>query len=227
MSTLTENQVIDIIYGLYETDNTGWDEASAEYLTAKIYCNAAINDWASRETWRDLFTTLTVAVDGTKTLTAGTWAYSCPTNFSYMNSWVRTVRGGIPTFWEVINSEMYAKRANSVGKFCYVTGSVKDGFTLNFNPKETLVTGDTINYEYYKTPTEFSGVSTTSEIPDPYYCVYYSLARFLKNDGEEFSYEETKAREIMDNMTTTNAQGYWDINNKIEESLNLGAGFGC
>lgn len=226
MSALTENEVIDIIYSLYETDDTGWDTTSSEYVTCRAFCNAAINDWAMRETWRDLFTNLTVASDGTKTITSGTYSYACPTNFSNANGWVRTVRNGSATFFNVVNSEMVAKRAKSSDLFCYFTGSSKDGFYLNFNPNLTLTTGDTINYEYYKTPTLFTTTTSTSEIPDPYYLVYYSLARLLKNDGENFDYEESKAREIMDNMTTNNIQGLWDVNNPIEESLALGTGFG-
>lgn len=227
MSALTEQNIIDTIYSLYETDDAGWDTTSSEYVTARAYCNAAINDWASRETWRDLRTTLTAASDGDKTTTAGDYTYSCPTNFSYICSWVRTVDGsGGVSFWEVIPNEMIAKYSNSEGKYCFITGSVKDGFTLNFNAKETLTTGHTINYEYYKTPTLYSGTTTTSEIPDPYYCVYYALARLLKNDGEDFSYEEAKARDIMDQMLTRNMKGYWDINNPIEETLALGTGFG-
>lgn len=227
MATLTEQNIIDAIYQLYETDDAGWDSTSSEYITARGYINASVKDWASKDTWRDLFSTLTAAADGTKTLTAGDWTYTCPTNFAHITSWVRTVdaSGGV-TFWEVIPPEKVAKLADSDGKYCYITGSVKAGFTLNFNNKETLTTGDTINYEYYITPTVYSGTTSTSEIPDPYYCVYYALARFLRNDGEDFSYEEGKAREIMDSMLTRNQQGYWDISNAIDEPLNLGVGFG-
>lgn len=227
MSTLTENQVIDIIYSLYETDDTGWDPTSPEYITSRAFCNAAINKWASKRIWRDLFSTLTAAADGTKTTTSGTWAYLCPTNFSNITSWMRTVDSNSNvTFWEVIPPEMVAKRAGQKGKFCYVTGSVKGGFYINFNQAETLTTGHTINYEYYCTPTLYTAVSTTSEIPDPYYCVYYSLARLLKNDGEDFSYEDAMARDLLDQMDTNNTQGVWDVSNQIEEPLSLGVGFG-
>lgn len=226
MSALTENQIIDIIYSLYETDDTGWDTTSPEYITARAFCNAAIRDWARRAEWRDLWTTLTAASTGDKTTTAGDYAYDCPDDFAKICSWVRTTSNGVNTFWEVKPTEKVAKLASNTGKYCYVTGSIKDGFVLNFNPNVTLTTGDTINYEYYKTPTEYSGASTTSEIPDPYYCVYYSLARLLKNDGEDFGYEESKAREIMDDMETDNLQGVWDVSNAIEEPLNMGEGFG-
>lgn len=226
MSTLSENQIIDIIYSLYETDDTGWDSTSPEYITVRAFINAAVNNWAKKPR-RDLYSTLTAAADGTKTLTAGTYSYLCPTNFRRLTSWVRTVdSNGIVTFWEPLPPEMVAKRANTIGKFCYITGSVKGGYYLNFNAKETLTTGHTINHEYYTTATQYSGISTTSEIPDPYYCVYYALARLLKNDGEDFSYEDGLARELLDQMDTTDIEGVWDVSNQIEEPLNLGTGFG-
>lgn len=223
---LTENEIIDIIYNLYETDDDGWDTTSSEYITARAICNAAINDWAKRQTWRDLWTTLTSAADGTKTTTAGDWDYTTPTNLVYPASWVRTTNNGNNTFWQVIPPEQVSKYASDYSYFCYFTGSIKAGFTLNFNPRITMATGDTINYEYYKTPTLFTATTSTTEIPDPYYLVYYTLARLLKNDGEDFTYEEQKAREIMDNMTTTNVQGYFDIQNQIDEPLGQGVGFG-
>lgn len=226
MATLQESNIIDIIYSLYETDDTGWDTTSAEYVTARAFINAAVNRWASKAEWRVLWTTLTAASTGDKTITAGDYAYDCPDDFSKICSWVRTTSNGINTFWEVKPAEMVAKLASNTGKYCYITGNVKDGFVLNFNPQVTLTTGDTINYEYYKTPTLYTTTSSVSEIPDPYYCVYYALARLLKNDGEDFNYEELKARELLDEMETQNLQSVWDISNAIEEPLNLGVGFG-
>ena len=226
MAVLTETQIISAIYALYETDDAEWDSGSSEYITARAFCNAALQDWAMRQTWRDLWSTLTDAADGTKTITTGTWDYTCPTNFDYPNSWVRTTTGTTHTYWQVIPTEMVGKHSSDESYFCYFTGSVADGFTLNFNSRKTLTTGHTINYEYYKTPTLYSATTTESEMPDPYYCVYYALARLLKNDGEDFTYEEQKAREIMDRMEVNNIQGYWDISNEIEAPLGQGVGFG-
>lgn len=226
MAVLTENEIIDIIYSLYETDDEGWDTDSSEYLSARVFCNAAIQDWAARETWRDLWGTLAAATDGDKTITAGDYSYDCPTNFQQMGSWVRTVNNDVNTFWKVIPPEKVAKMAGQSGKFCYVTGSIKGGFDLNFNSEETLTTGDTISYEYYKTPTLFTATTSTSEIPDPYYLVYYALVRMLKNDGEDFTYEEQMRREVLDKMLTNNMTTPWDISNGIETPLNLSGGFG-
>ena len=42
---LTENDIIDIIYALYETDTDGWGTGDDEYLAARKYCNVAISRW--------------------------------------------------------------------------------------------------------------------------------------------------------------------------------------
>jgi hypothetical protein len=221
MAALTEENIIDIVYSLYETDTEGWDATSSEYLSARNYCNAAIVRWENymNTTWRELWTTLTAAADGDKALVAGDYSYDCPTNFKRPSSWVRTGS----TFWTVISPEQVGKMANSSENFCYFTGSVKGGFGLNFNPNVTLTTGETIYYEYYKTATQFTTTASTTEIPDPYFIVYFVLARFLKNDGEDFSDEANQAEEILDNLRTVNLTGLFSVPDPIED---LSEGFG-
>jgi hypothetical protein len=218
MSALTENEIMDIVYTLYETDNTGWDTDSAEYLSGRAFGNAAIRLWEryKNSVWSDLWSTLTAAADGTKTLTAGTYAYTCPTNFRRPASWVRTVdTNGAATMWEVIKPQRVAELVDSQENWCYFTGSVKDGFTLHFNSEITLTTGDTINYEYYKTATLFTAITSTTEVSDPYFIVYYILARFLKNDGEDYGEEKQQWMELLDNMWTENITGYFGISDSI------------
>lgn len=219
---MTEQQIIDTVFALYETDTTGWDTTSEEYLAARTYCNVAIGKWEHYDNteWRDLWGTLTAAATGTKTLTAGTTAYLCPTNFVRASSWVRTVASsGAITWWQVIPVEMVAKMAASDDHFCYFTGNVKDGFYVNFNSRITLTTGDTINYEYYKSATQFSVTSSTTEIPDPYYIVYFVLARFLHNDGEDNTEELQEADDRLETMRVKNMSLLYDIPDTIQETL--------
>jgi hypothetical protein len=223
MSALTENQIIDIVYSLYETDTAGWETDSSEYLSARNYCNAAISRWENymNTTWRELWTTLTDAADGDKTLTAGTYDYDCPTNLKRPGSWVRT--GSTPQFWTVVSAEEVGTLDSSTDYFCWFTGSIKDGFKLNFNPELTLTTGDTIYYEYYKTATQFSATSSTTEMADPYFIVYFVLSRFLKNDGEDFTDEANQSEEVLDNMRTANMTGVPGVPDQIQS---LEEGFG-
>jgi len=225
MAALSEQTIIDIVYSLYETDTTGWDTDSSEYLAARNYANAAISRWENynNTTWRELWSTLTAAADGTKTLTASTYAYNCPTNFKRPSSWVRT---GDDLFWTVVSPEHLARLVDSQDYFCYFTGSVKAGFKVNFNPNLTLTTDDAIEYEYYKTATQFAAITDTTEMADPYFIVYFVLARFLKNDGEDFSDEANQAEEILDNMYVANMTGLFDVPDSIDKTLNADGGFG-
>lgn len=227
---MTENELIDIVYDLYETDTTGWDTTSEEYLAARAYANVAIARWEKYDntTWRDLWATLTANTQSSpvlvKTLTAGTYTYTCPTDFIRPASWVRT--GSAPQYWEVIDPKKVGDLDESEAFFCYFTGNVKDGFTLNFNPNKTLTTGDAISYEYYKAATTFTAITSETEMSDPYFIVYYVLARFLKNDGEDYSEEGNQADDLLENMRVVNMSGYGTVPNPVSDSLINNTGFG-
>jgi hypothetical protein len=79
MAALTENDIIDIIYSMYESDTTGWDPLSTEYIVARSLCNAAINQWEGYDNtdWRELWTSFSdagVESGVEKTTTAGTYS---------------------------------------------------------------------------------------------------------------------------------------------------------
>ena len=225
---LTENDIIDIIYSLYETDTDGWGTGDDEYLAARKYCNVAISRWEKYDNtvWRELWTKLSDASDGDTSLTAGTYAYDCPSDFIRSSSWVRT--GDTPTFWQVIDPSELADHdlSNDTSNFCYFTGNPADGYDLNFNPNVTLTTGDTIYYEYYKTASLFSATTSTTEMSDPYFIIYYVLARFLKNDGEDYEEEANQADDLLENMRVMNMSGFAHIPNPIQEAISGNSGFG-
>jgi len=221
MAQLSEENIIDAVYALYEGDTTGWDTTSEEYLTARAYCNAAINLWETYDNtnWRELWGTLTAASDGDKTTVAADYSYDCPTNMKKPSSWVRI--GG--TFYNVISPEKLASYANSDELFVYFTGSEKTGFDLNINPRLTVTAGQTIEYEYYKGATKFTTTTDTTEVPDPYFIVYFVLARLLKNDGEDYGEERDLYESKLDDMQTANISGYIGIPDPMED---IEGGFG-
>lgn len=226
MAALTEQNIIDIVYSLYETDTTGWASTDEEYLAARKYANVAISRWENYDntTWRELWGTLTDAADGDKSTAAADWIYSCPTNFKRPGSWVRT--GSKPQYWEVISPEKAAQIGVDTNYWCWFSGNVKDGFKLNFNPNVTIydaAADNTIYYEYYKTATTFTTTSSTTEMADPYFIVYYVLYRFLKNDGEDYSDEANQSEDLLENMRTANMSGFHGIPNTIQIN---GQGFG-
>jgi len=232
MSALTEQELINLVYALYETDTGNWATSDQEYLAARKYCTIAIKKWANYDNtrWRELFVTLTDSTDedADKTLTAGTSAYTCPDDMRFPASWVRIVAatGGNVTFWKVIGPEKSANYADSEAKVCWFTGSEKAGYTLNFNPNVTLTTNDVINYEYYKTATIFAATTDTTEVPDPYFIVYFVLARFLKNDGEDNIEELQEADDRLETMRASNMSGVFGVPDNIEETLSTNTGFG-
>ena len=224
MAVLTEAEIISTVYSLYETDTDSWAATDEEYLAARSYCNIAIRKWEFYDNtcWNELYSTLTAASDGTKTTTAGTYAYACPTDFRRPSSWVR-VAG---TYWVVVSPPKSADYAEENARVCWFTGSEKGGFYLNFNSNVTLTTADTIEYEYYKSASLFTTTTSTTEISDPYYIVYFVLARFLKNDGEDNLEELQEADDRLETMRVANMSGVFNVPDQIEETLDITGGFG-
>lgn len=232
LPTLTENSILNIVYALYEGDTDNWGTTSDEYLSSRVYANAAINRWEFYEqtNWHELWGTLTAAADGTKTTTAGTSAYICPTNMIKPSSYVRTVDGSSnSTYWDVVPlSRVPSLIKDTSYYFCYFTGNIKDGFTLNFNPNIGLTTGHTINYEYYKVASTFTATTSTTEMSDPYFIVYFVLSRLYENDGEDGraskAFQESETR--LENMRTNNIIHLEGVQDNIESSLSDMGGFG-
>jgi len=231
MAALSEQTLLNSVYTLIEGDATGWTATSDEYLSGRIFANMAISAWEHylNTRWRDLFTTLTAASTGVKTLTAGTYSYACPTDMVFPCSLVRTVDagGGVSTY-TVVSPEKVAELADDGSNFVYFTGSVKTGFTLNFNPNLSLTTSHTINYEYYKSAATFTAITSTTEMSDPYFIVLYVTALFNKDEDVDL-YRDfmNQAMARLENMRTDNLLGYYGNEDEISETLGRSnSGFG-
>lgn len=227
MVALTEQEIFNIVYALYEGDTTNWTTTSDEYLSARVYANAAINRWEQYEqtNWRELWTRLVDSSTGTKSITTGVFSYTCPTDMAKPASYVRT---GDNNIWNVAPLDKVPSMVGQTDPFVYFTGNVKDGFKLNFNSALTVPTGETINYEYYKNATMFTTTTSKTEMADPYFIVYFILARFFENDGEDGraskAFQEAEAR--LDAMRTNNIIHLEGVEDSIESSLNMNSGFG-
>lgn len=222
MAALSEENILDIVYALKEGDDDGWETTSDEYKIGRKYCNAAITRWEYYDTtkWRELWTKLSDAADGDET-TDGTNSYDCPTNFKFPSSWVRV--GG--TMYQVVNPNRLAELEDSTGNYCYFTGSEKTGFDLNFNPNLTMTTGDTIEYEYYKSATKFTATTDTTEMSNPYFIVNSVLAQFIKLDGEDNIQELQQADEFLEQMKIENDSGLYGIPDPLLSSITNDDGF--
>ena len=223
---MTEETLMDQVYSLYEGDVDDWTTTGSDYLAARRYGNAAIIMWQNYDNtkWRELFSTLTGASDGDKTITTAVFTYDAPTDFLWLASFVRTVNAGVSTYYTPKGSEKISILDDTTGKWCYITGNQADGFVVNFNPDLTLTTGDTLVYEYYKKATEFTVPTTVPEMSNPYFIVHYILWRLYKNDGEDpkASEEFQIAQQMLEQMRVDNMAGYTDVPHNPGDDIGFG-----
>lgn len=204
---MTEQEIIDLVYSMYENDSDGWDATSSEYLTARAIANGAIRRWKNLEgvRWNELYKELADAVDGDKTVTAGDYSYNCPADMMIPPAVGEYVDIGGTTFIVETIAKLPQLRESQTN-FVYFIGNEKDGFDMKVNPNVTLVTGDTISYGYWKSPTYLTTTTSETEMRDPMFIVHYVLSRFYKSDGllNESNQEMQVAEGILDQMRTEN-----------------------
>lgn len=229
LSPMTESDIIDIVYAEYENDNDTWDSSSSEYLTARALSKAAIRRWEYLEgtKWPELFTKTAGAADGTLTTTAGTYTYTCPTNMRLpptTDDYVRLIdSAGQASVYIIVPLTKVPQLNSSDEKFCYFTGNQTTGFTLNFNPRLTLTTGETIAYEYYKRATYLTSTTSSTEMSNPMYIVHYILHRLYKSDGllSESREELQMAENILQEMRSDVQAVDEDILDGINEGFGI------
>lgn len=229
---MTESEIMEQVYTMYEGDVEGWDSSSDEYLAARRYGNAGVNRWEFYENtkWPELYTNLEDAADGDKTIVALTYAYDAPSNFRFLTSYVTTTdTEGLVTFWDVRPARNVMKLKESTANWCYVTGNKKTGYKINFNPKATFQAGDTIHYDFYQEATKLTSPSTVLEISDPFAIVFFILYRMYMNDGDTANAQESlqNAEERFEQMRTETELTPANVNNSFMSSLaDDGVGFG-
>jgi hypothetical protein len=232
MAAMTEEELFQQAYSLYEGDTTNWGTSDAEYLAARRYSKAAIQMWENYDNtkWRELFTnnSASSASDVTTSITAGTYQYSCPANFRYPCSYVRTIKSTSSSYYQVIPPEDRPIYDDNAQLWVYFSGNIKDGFKINFNPELTLSTGDTLSYEYYKQATYLTATTSTTEMSNPFFIVHYILWRMYKNDGEDGRAREEfqLCQQLLEQMRVDNMEGVWNGPNPIPEDSGSVGGFG-
>lgn len=189
---------------LYEGDSTAPASGEEDYTVWMGLMNTAINIWENEEgvRWKELFTSrANDSSGGVATTTAGTYSYATPTAFRYPASgYVWTGSGDNKTAFKVIKQEDVQLYENSSGNWCYFLMDTSP--TLEFNPNCTLRTGDTISYNYYKNATALASGSSTFEMSDPMFAIYYALSELKKEEGDTSAL--TIATQKLEAMKTRN-----------------------
>lgn len=223
---MQEQEIIDQIYAMYEGDNDLWETTSDEYLTARRYLNAGVNRWRyyERTDWKELFTNLADATTGSSVTVADTFDYAAPDDFVRPTSYVRI---GTTLFKTIQPAKAIIYQADgNTDAWAYFYGNSKDGFELRINPLYNLEAGLTIDYSYYRTPTEFTSTTDVTEMSDPYFLVYYVLYRLYKNDSEAYQDEFTNAESRLEQMRVDNIAGIEATPDEITWNTEFQDGFG-
>lgn len=217
---MTENEIINAVYYLVEVDSEPWGTADDEYLTARGLCNIAIDRWEKYEntTWNELFAKYSDYESNN--VTTDSYSYNCPDDFVRPCSFVR-VNGEL---YDVKKPQEIASLKESSERWVYFMGNPNDGYTLNFNPNLTMIPDQTLDFEYYKSATKFTASTDVTEIPDPYFIVYF-VAAHMGDEGINTDYFQM-AEARLEQMTTVNMSGLYGISSNINNSLDSNDGFG-
>lgn len=217
---MTLQQFQDILHSLYQGDTDAPTSTDTAWTHRVNLLKAAIGAWNGEKgiLWNELFTMLSDASDGDKTVVADTLEYDCPVNFRFPGGFVRTfATGGASTYWKVMSPQKAELIQGQALNVCFFTGNANSGYTLHFVSQPQA--GHTIDYPYYKTPFEPSSAAHVLEMSDPYFAVYFVLSKLHEIDGEGDraikAFNEAAAK--LSGMRTTNEMPAWFQDNNTED----------
>jgi hypothetical protein len=217
----TLDQAISYINTLFEGDSTAPTSGEEDYTVWTGLLNIAINIWENEEgmLWRPLFIRLADSADGDKTTNDGDHSYALPALFQFPASgYVWLGAGNQKTPYKVMPIEKVQLLENDGGHWCYFTPT-----TLEFNPNLTIGAGSTISYNFYKYATKLATGSSTFEMTDPFFAIYYALSELKKDEGDTSAL--TIATQKLEAMKTRNTMPSWYEDNYMDD-VNNDAGFG-
>lgn len=221
----TANDAITYLNTLYESDETAPDSTDADFTVWLSLLNVAINLWEYEEgvLWKELFVKLADAADGDKTTSANDTSYATPSDFKFPASgyvWLGT--GTAKTPYKVISQEKVQLVQNDSSHWCYFLMDTTP--TLEFNPNlsSTMGAGQTISYEYYKHATKLTSGSSTFEMADPMFAVYYAVSELKKDEGDASAL--TVATQKLEGMRTRNVMPSWFQDSASFSPVDVGMG---
>lgn len=182
------DEILEHIHVLVEKDTDYPTSSEEDYAARTKLVNNAIDIWASEEAvyWNELFTSLSDAADGDTTAVADTEAYDCPSDFEFVTGQLRLQDSdGSATYFDKIPPEDSINLDNDTGTYCFwVTGNDSAGYQVHIHPTPTDndYDGYTIEYDYYKSPTTLSSATDETEMPDPFFAVYWVGAELLSDE---------------------------------------------
>lgn len=215
MTALTFDQIFTAFYSQFRADADIPTSADDEYTVGLRLANEAINYWENYDGvfWKELFVTLQTASTGaTTTITTGTKTYAAPTAFKSAGGNVKVLDSNsnvIQTYSIVEPQEVQFKSDDAT--YAYFTQAVTGLFTLHLNPAPTSnLNGLSMDYVYYKTATQLSTGSSTTEMSNPYFIVHRMLAnQFRASRNPYYTSAKSDAENALRIMQLQNNAGNW------------------
>jgi hypothetical protein len=226
---MTFTEIFTAYYTLYRSEATVPDSTDDEYTIGMRLANEAIKHWANYDGtyWKELYNTLQDADDGTKLITTATTDYEAPSDMREAGGFVKVKdsSGNTQQTYQILEpQEVQFKTDRST--YAYFTGDPNNGFTLHLNPAPpSSLSGLSIDYVYYKQPTEFATGSDVTEMADPYFIVHRMLAnRFRASRNPYYQSAMNESENSLRKMQLDNNSGTFA--NPFKLSDNSGTVFG-
>lgn len=211
---MTFDNIIAAYWTQYRAESSIPDSDDEEYTVGLKLANEAINHWASYDGtyWKELFTTRVTSGDGDGTVTTSDKQYDAPDDMQEAGGLVKVLDSSsnvVQTYPIVEPQEAQFKGDDST--YCYFTGDPNNGFVLNLNPAPpSSLNGKTLDYVYYKKPTEFVTGSDVTEMSNPYFIVHRMLANRFRASRNPFYDDALRDSEnALAKMKMDNDAGTW------------------
>lgn len=196
----------------YRGDSATPASTDPEYTVGMRLANEAINHWKTYDGtyWKELFASFKDE-EGT-TITTNTTEYDAPGNFQEAGGNVKVLDSNnrvIQTYPVIDPHEAQFKTDQST--YAYFSGNPADGYVLNLNPApSSSLNGNSIDYVYYKSPTEFSTGTDVTEMSNPYFIVHRMLANRFRATRNPFYTDALRdAENALSKMKLDNDSGTW------------------
>lgn len=223
---MTFDQIFTEFYTIYRAEATVPASTDDEYTIAMRFANNALNRWANYDSvyWKELFTTNQVDESGAQTIVTSQTDYDGPSNMREAGGMIKVLDSSnkvVQTYPILDPQEVQFKGDNST--YAYFTGDPSNGFTLHLNPAPTSsLNGKSIDYVYYKNPTEFTTGTDVTECPNSRFLINHMLANRFRASRNSLGYQTSlrDAEEALKNMKQDNDSGNWGNPWKLADRSN-------
>lgn len=224
------DDIIQAYYTQFRADADVPVSTDDEYTVALRLANEAVKYWENYDgtLWNELYDTNQNDGTGAQTIVTGQTAYTAPTNFKKAGGFVRVknANGSDVIAYEIIDANDVQFKGDQ-DDYCFFTGDMNNGYTLNINPAPTSeLNGLDIDYVYYKKATEFTTGTDKTEMSDPYFIVHRMLGnQFRASRNPYYQSAMGDALYSIKNMQITNNSGNWANTPELKD--NSGTVFGA